>query len=135
MAPGCTAECARAVSTVPITSPPSASTIATESGEADRSTVVISHGLWQSQFGGDRNVLGRAVNLNGAPYTIIGVMPPAFYFPNRDVQVWTPLVLRNEDFNDRTNSYLEAVGLPLLALRMRRRRPERYAGLRTLARD
>jgi putative ABC transport system permease protein len=76
----------------------------------DASAAIISYGLWQSQFGGQSEVLGQKVNLNGAPYTIIGVMPPAFYFPSRDVQMWTLLTLREEDFADRTDSYIEAVG-------------------------
>jgi predicted permease len=78
--------------------------------DEDASAVVISHGLWQSQFGGDAAVLGRTINLNGAPYTIIGVMPPTFYFPSRDKQMWTALRFSEEDFANRTNSYIEAVG-------------------------
>src|SRR5215203_162680 len=76
----------------------------------DASGAVISHGLWQSQFGGNPRVVGQKINLDGAPFTIIGVMPPSFYFPNRDTQMWTSLSLRGEDFADRTNSYIEAVG-------------------------
>jgi predicted permease len=80
------------------------------SGNDDVSSVVISHGLWQSQFGGDAAVLGRTINLNGAPYTIIGVMPPTFYFPTRDKQLWTALTFNDDDLSSRTNSYIEAVG-------------------------
>ena len=76
----------------------------------DRGSAVISYGLWQSQFGGDPGVLGQKVNLNGAPFTIIGVMPPAFYFPGRDIQMWTLLTFTDEDLADRTNSYIEGVG-------------------------
>ncbi len=79
-------------------------------GEADARTVVLGHGLWQSQFGGDRGVLGRGVNLDGAPHQVIGVMPPGFHFPSRETQLWTHLVLREEDYADRDNNYLEAVG-------------------------
>jgi predicted permease len=79
-------------------------------GNDDASGAVISYGLWQSQFGGDLRILGQKVNLNGAPYTIIGVMPRAFFFPSRDVQLWTLLTLRAENFESRTNSYIEAVG-------------------------
>src|SRR4029079_9635493 len=76
----------------------------------DINAIVISYGLWQSQFAGDRGVLGQRVNLDGAPYTIIGVMPRGFYFPSRDAQLWRFLNLRAEDFADRTNSFIEAVG-------------------------
>ena len=110
-------------------------------GTEDASAVVLSHGLWQSQFGGDPAVLGRTVNLNGAPFTIIGVMPPAFYFPSRDNQMWTALTFREEDLADRTNSYIQAVGrleagvtfeqarteLELLAARLARDYPQTNA--------
>ena len=76
----------------------------------DINAIVISHGLWQSQFAGNPGVLGQKVNLDGAPYTIIGVMPRGFYFPSRDSQLWTFLNLRAEDFADRTNSFITAVG-------------------------
>jgi len=75
----------------------------------DRSAAVISYGLWQSQFGGDPSVLGRTVHLDGVPHTIIGVMPRAFYFPNRGVQLWTALTFRDEDYADRTNTFIQAV--------------------------
>jgi len=77
---------------------------------ADADTVVISHGLWQSQFGSDETILGRKVTLDGHPYAVIGVMPAGFYFPSRQVQLWTPLMLRDDAFTDRTNTYLQAVG-------------------------
>ena len=80
------------------------------SGGDDISTAVISYGLWQSQFGGDPGALGEKVTLDGAPYTIVGVMPAAFYFPSRDVQMWTLLTFREEDYSSRTNTYIQAVG-------------------------
>ena len=46
--------------------------------------LVISHGLWQRKFGGDPNIVGRTMTLDGAPgYTIHGVMPPSFTFPTQ----------------------------------------------------
>jgi putative ABC transport system permease protein len=54
---------------------------------------VLGYGLWQTTFGGDRNVLGRVIRLRGAPYTIIGVMPPGFRFPERS-DIWVPLQAR-----------------------------------------
>ena len=79
-------------------------------GDQDVRSVVISYGLWQSQFGGDAAVLGRVVTLDGAPYTIVGVMPPTFFFPSRDKQLWTVLTFREADLASRGNSYIEAVG-------------------------
>jgi putative ABC transport system permease protein len=52
---------------------------------------VISYGLWQSAFGGDPAIVGRAVTLSGRGFDIVGVMPPSFFFPGRDVQIWTPV--------------------------------------------
>lgn len=71
--------------------------------------IVLSYGLWRSDFGGDPNVIGTSVRLDGAPHTVIGVMPASFQFPSRSVEAWTPLVLREDDFADRDNNYLEVV--------------------------
>ena len=77
--------------------------------EADRGAAVISDGLWHSQFGADPSVLGRTIRLDGVVHTIIGVMPRGFYFPTREVQLWTALTFEDEDYADRTNTYIHAV--------------------------
>jgi predicted permease len=82
----------------------------TAAGNADAGSVVLGYGLWQSQFGGDDRVLGRTLRLDGAPYVVIGVMPPQFRFPNEEVQLWMPLVLREADFLDRGDTYLQGIG-------------------------
>jgi putative ABC transport system permease protein len=80
-----------------------------EPGDRDRGVAVLSYGLWQSQFGGSAAVLGQPVNLNGAPFTVIGVMPPNFFFPARDTQMWTLLTLREDNYRNRSNNYTEGV--------------------------
>jgi len=40
--------------------------------------VLISHALWQSRFGGDRDIVGKTLSLNRTPTTVIGVLPPDF---------------------------------------------------------
>ena len=55
---------------------------------------VISHGLWQQQFGGSRDVVGRVVSLDGIAYTVLGVLPPQARFPNNDTDIWIPFVPR-----------------------------------------
>jgi putative ABC transport system permease protein len=54
---------------------------------------LISDGLWRRRFGADPQIVGRNVQLNGELYTVIGVMPPNFDFPNPDIEVWAPLAL------------------------------------------
>jgi putative ABC transport system permease protein len=53
---------------------------------------VLSHRLWQRRFNADPNVVGRNITMNDEPFTVIGVMPPAFNHPQR-AEIWTPLVL------------------------------------------
>src|SRR3989440_2682871 len=52
---------------------------------------LLSHGLWVTNFGRDPGILGRSISLDGRSFTVIGVMPAGFEFPNADVQVWTPI--------------------------------------------
>jgi len=59
--------------------------------------VVLSHGFWQRQFGGDPRVIGRSVRFGRRPYTIVGVMPPAFTYPGRP-DVWVAIVPAIERF-------------------------------------
>ena len=79
---------------------------AQEDAPGPNRTMVLSYGLWQRRFGGDRNVLGRNVALDGANYTVIGVMPPDFRFSvsatlsrvlHPPVDFWTPLALTQEE--------------------------------------
>ena len=51
---------------------------------------VISHALWQDRFGGDAGIVNRAINLDGNAYTVLGIMPAGFAFPNK-VDVWLAL--------------------------------------------
>ena len=56
--------------------------------------VVLMHSFWQQYFGSDAHVLGQTVNLDAAPYTVIGVMPASFRFPgDSDAQILLPLAL------------------------------------------
>jgi predicted permease len=73
-------------------------------------TVVLSYALWQTAFGGDANILGKAVSLDNESYTVIGVMPYDFHFPTRETQFWSPFRLWGEDYKDRNNNYLEGLG-------------------------
>jgi putative ABC transport system permease protein len=51
---------------------------------------VISHALWLDRFGGDAGIVNKTISLNGKPYSILGVMPAGFEFPNK-VDLWAPV--------------------------------------------
>jgi predicted permease len=51
---------------------------------------IIGHAMWQRDFGGSEDVIGRVVRINGKPAEIIGVMPPGFAFPQNE-ELWLPL--------------------------------------------
>lgn len=71
--------------------------------------LLLTHALWQSQFGGDRNVIGATVRIDGQPHTVIGVMPASFQFPSRSAEAWKPLQLGEDDYTERNNNYLEVL--------------------------
>jgi predicted permease len=54
-------------------------------------SAILSFGVWQSRFGGDRAVLGRKITLDGSPATIVGVMPRGFALPESTPDIWMPL--------------------------------------------
>jgi putative ABC transport system permease protein len=60
---------------------------------ATRSMTVLSESIWRKRFAASPAVLGKTILVNGAPSTVIGVMPGVFRFPRRDTEVWTNLPL------------------------------------------
>jgi putative ABC transport system permease protein len=56
---------------------------------------VLSHDLWQRQFGGDQQIVGKTIPLSGNSYTIIGVMPAGFASPRDNTEAWTPVHVSN----------------------------------------
>jgi putative ABC transport system permease protein len=52
--------------------------------------MLISERLWKKTFGGDPNIIGRDLRLDGTPRTVVGVMPPGFRFPSQS-DIWVPM--------------------------------------------
>jgi len=73
--------------------------------------VLLSHRLWLSRFGGDRNVLDKTILLNGEKYSVVGVMPPWFSFPNKDADLWVPTAFTPQQLADRGAHFLTVVGV------------------------
>jgi predicted permease len=79
------------------------------SAEDDRAgasaTVVLSYGLWKRRYGGDPAAVGKTILLDAKPYTVIGVLPQRFEYPDTRVQVWLPVYheVPAEDMHSRGN--------------------------------
>jgi hypothetical protein len=66
---------------------------AEEDSPGKNNVVIISHGTWQTRFGGNASVLGTTMEIDGQIVRIVGVMPPSFAFPKPDVGAWLPMGL------------------------------------------
>jgi predicted permease len=72
----------------------------------DGNAVMLTWNLFERRFGGDRSIVGRQIHLDGKPYTVVGVLPKWFTYPDTKVQVWVPYasglppaVLQHHDFH------------------------------------
>jgi len=83
--------------------------------------ILLSYGLWRRRFNADGSIVGKAIDVNGRNLTVIGVMPPHFQFPGDTgtvlniftapaAQVWVPLALTPQQWNERSAHYLEVIG-------------------------
>jgi len=61
------------------------------------SPVLISYRLWQSWYGGDPAIVGRQIPFGGHPATVAGVLPANFYFVDRAIDIWTPLLISEQE--------------------------------------
>ena len=59
--------------------------------------VILSHDLWERQFGSDSSLIGRTIRVNREDFTVLGVMPESFHLLGFTPQLWTPLVLTAAD--------------------------------------
>jgi putative ABC transport system permease protein len=105
---------------------------------------LISYPLWRRRFGGDPKLVGQEILLNNEKYSVLGVMPPGFSFPFKNIDIWTPIALTSKDLANLGSHYLWAVGrlqpgitvekanaeLLVLAKQMARQYPDTNAGIR-----
>src|SRR6188474_1677556 len=63
---------------------------ATDNSAGAGKVALIGYGIWQRDFGGAADIVGKAVRINGKPATIVGVMPQGFAFPTNE-ELWIPL--------------------------------------------
>jgi predicted permease len=73
--------------------------------------IVLSDGFWRQQFGGDPNIIGRGILLDGVNREIIGVAPPQTHFPDFETQFWTPISFKAGDPADPWSIFgFQAIG-------------------------
>lgn len=82
-----------------------------EARPGEGKVVLLSHGLWDRRFGGDTAAVGRSVELNGEPHTVIGVMPPDFHFPYGGVKAWIPVTEDASVFGRDYRNFMPVVRL------------------------
>ncbi len=111
--------------------------------EDEEGVMVISHALWTTWFGSDPGILGQRFSAAGEDRTVIGVMGPNFWFPNRGTLLWIPQVVRSAEIQPgrfgqplvarlAPGTNLDALSRELTSLA--RRLPERFGGSANYAR-
>jgi len=71
---------------------------------------VMGHGLWQTRYGGDPDIVGRVIQVNGAPVTVVGVLPALLEQTPFNPELWTPLMRTEERETQRDRRVLSVVG-------------------------
>lgn len=88
------------------------------SAENTHPVIVVSHAFWRRELNADSNSVGQTVNMNGRPYTVIGVAPPRFtgLYPILRTDVWVPIMMhahlrgRIGDLRNPNSAWLELIG-------------------------
>jgi predicted permease len=81
-----------------------------DASAANAGTIILSDVIWKEAFGSDRGILGKTVKINNDSYTVAGVMPPGFQFPEgtgASPQVWVPILLTDDDRGGRDFNALQ----------------------------
>ena len=70
---------------------------------------ILSHQIWQDRYASDPSIIGKAIRANGVPYTVVGVMPPKFSFPNAQA-IWMPIQHDAAKLERGSGQWMEVVG-------------------------
>ena len=83
-----------------------------EAVEGNDHYVVLSDGFWKRRLAGDRTVVGRALTIDGIPYTVVGVMEPGFTYPADRIDFWMPLSNQGPESigRQRSSRFLDVIG-------------------------
>jgi predicted permease len=73
--------------------------------------VVLGERLWRTRFGARVDIVGQDVRLDGAAFRVVGVMPAAFGFPDRSIDLWEPFSYTTEESSDERRGYTFAMSI------------------------
>lgn len=79
-------------------------------GNENFNGVVISYGLWQRRFGGDKSIINKQITLDGETAVVMGVMPSSFRYPSRTINLWTTLDADKKMMARRDAHFLKVIG-------------------------
>ena len=113
-----------------------------ETAEGGAPVVVLSHDLWRNRFGSDRGVLGRTLEINRRPYTVVGVAPPGFRGakPGLRTDLFAPLAMKQQvwggtTLEDRAYAWLNVLGRLRPGIDAERAERETDLAMRSLVAD
>lgn len=72
--------------------------------------VILSYGLWKRRFAADPHIIGQSITMSSSNYTIIGIMPATFQFPDRNTHLWTPIAFTPSQAQQHGGHFLAAIG-------------------------
>jgi len=85
-------------------------TFASDEDQTGRENVaVLSDALWQRRFNRDPGIINRQVTLNSESFTVVGVMPANFFFPERETELWIPWAMEPRQAEGRGDHYFRLV--------------------------
>lgn len=80
-----------------------------EDGRQRAQVALVSDGVWRNRFGADSGIIGRTIHVDGRPYTVVGVMPGGFNFPDRG-ELWVPFQTDASSEHRGNRQYAGAIG-------------------------
>src|ERR1043165_2020588 len=83
--------------------------LANEDQTGQEHVVVLSHELWRRRFNQDPSLVNQNITLNGETFTVVGVMPRGFFFPERESELWIPWAMEPEQAAGRGDHYLRLI--------------------------
>jgi putative ABC transport system permease protein len=77
-----------------------------EEQDGQHRVAILSDGLWRRRFGAETSIIGQTILLDGESFTVVGVLPPKFWYGNRTTEIWTPFRITGEE--DRGSHFLHS---------------------------